>query len=98
MHHALEPFLWDNFNKTDGSHSVRYGHSNKHSMEFINRAALALPSPKICLNKTCQSQCQNSCYWEKERIPSETNFDEIYLNNHELMLKTNLQNVDQGLF
>ena len=98
MHHALELFLWDNFNKTDGSHSVRYGDSNKHSMEFINRAALALPPPKICLNKTCQSQCQNSCYWEKERIPSETNFDEIYLNNHELMLKTNLQNVDQGLF
>ena len=115
--------MWDNFNKTDDSHSVRYGDSNTHSIKFINRAALALPPPKclnvrervevvewkkmvpslpllscelsvsvkenpdrkkkkICLNKTCQSQCQNSCYWEKERIPSETNFDEIYLNNH----------------
>ena len=81
-------FLWDNFNKTHGSHSVIYGDSNTHSIEVINRAALALPPLKSCLNKTCQKQCENSCYWEKERIPNEINFDEIYLNNHETNVKS----------
>ena len=80
-------FLWDNFNKTHGSHSVIYGDSNTHSIEVINRAALALPPPKSCPNKTCQNRCEKSCYWEKERIPNEINFDEIYLNNHETNVK-----------
>ena len=80
-------FLWDNFNKTHGSHSVIYGDSNTHSIEVINRAALALPPPKSCPNKTSQNQSKNSCYLEKERIPDEINFDEIYLNNHETNVK-----------
>ena len=80
-------FLWDNFNKPHGWHSVIYGDSNTHSIEVINRAALALPPLKSCPNKTCQKKCENSCYWEKERIPNEINFDEIYLNNHETNVK-----------
>ena len=88
MHHALGLFFWDNFNKTHGSHSVIYGDSNTHSIEAINRAALALPPPKSCSNKTCQKQCENSRYWEKERIPNEINFDEIYLSNHETNVKS----------
>ena len=81
-------FLWDNFNKPHGWHSVIYGDSNTHSIEVINRAALALPPLKSCPNKTCQKKCENSCYWEKERIPNEINFDEIYLNNHETNVKS----------
>ena len=80
-------FFWDNFNKTQGSHSFIYGDSNAHSIEVISRAALALLPPKSCPNKTCQNQCENSCYWEKERISNEINFDEIDLNNHETILK-----------
>ena len=80
-------FFWDNFNKTHGSHSVIYGDSNTHSVKVINLGALALPSPESCPNKTCQNQCENSCYWEKERKPNETNFDEIYSNNHETNVK-----------
>ena len=80
-------FLWDNFNKTQGSHSFIYGDSNTHSIEVLSRAALALLPPKSCPNKTCQNQCENSCYWEKERISNEINFDEIDLNNHETILK-----------
>ena len=80
-------FLWDNFNKTHGLHCVIYGASNTHSVEVVNRAVLALHPPKICPKKTCQSQYENSCYREKERIPNEINFDEIYLNNHETNVK-----------
>ena len=91
-------FFWDNFNKTQGSHSFIYGDSNTHSIEVLSRAALALPPPKSCPNKTCQNQCENSCYWEKERISNEINFDEIDLNNHETILKKNLQYVNLGFF
>ena len=91
-------FFGDNFNKTQGSHSFIYGDSNTHSIEVLSRAALALPPPKSCPNKTCQNQCENSCYWEKERISNEINFDEIDLNNHETILKKNLQYVNLGFF
>ena len=91
-------FFGDNFNKTQGSHSFIYGDSNTHSIEVISRAALALLPPKSCPNKTCQNQCENSCYWEKERISNEINFDKIDLNNHETILKKNLQYVNLGFF
>ena len=91
-------FFWDNFNKTQGSHSFIYGDSNAHSIEVISRAALALLPPKSRPNKTCQNQCENSCYWEKERISNEINFDKIDLNNHEIILKKNLQYVNLGFF
>ena len=80
-------FLWDSFNEAHGSHSVIYGDSNTHSIEIINSAALALPPTKSFPNKTCQNQCEKSCYWEKGRIPNEINFDEIYLNNHDTNVK-----------
>ena len=81
-------FLWDNFNKTPGSHSVIYDDVNTHSVEVIRRATLALPPHKSCPNKTSQSQCKNSRYWENKRIPNEINFDEIYLKT----LETNVKN------
>ena len=80
--------MCDDFNKTHGSHSVIYLDSHTHSVEVIDRAAFALPRPKICLNKTCQNQCENSYYWQKERIPNEINFDELYLNNHAINVKS----------
>ena len=91
-------FLWDNFNKTHGSHSVIYGDSNTHSVEVINRAAFALPPPKNCPNKACQSQCENSCHWGKERMPNEINFDEIYLNKHETNVKTKFTEIRSKFF
>ena len=48
-------FLWDNFNKTHGSHSVIYGDSNTHSVEVISRAALALPPPKFAQIKPAKA-------------------------------------------
>ena len=72
---SFAPFSWtfllDNFNKTHGSHSVIYGEFNTHLVEVFNRAALALPPPENSPNKTCKNQCENSCYWEKERTPNE---------------------------
>ena len=64
-------FLLDNFNKTHGSHSVIYGEFNTPLVEVFNRAAFALPPPENSPNKTCKNQCENSCYWEKERTPNE---------------------------
>ena len=49
-------------------------------VEVINRAALALPSPKPCPNERCRAQCNDSCYWQKEKQPSKIDFNEIYLN------------------
>ena len=91
-------FLWDNFNKTHGLHCVIYGASNTHSVEVVNRAVLALHPPKICPKKTCQSQYENSCYREKERIPNEINFDEIYLNKHETNVKNKFTEIRSKFF
>ena len=91
-------FLWDNFNKTHGLHCVIYGASNTHSVEVVNRAVLALRPPKICPKKTCQSQYENSCYREKERIPNEINFGEIYLNKHETNVKSKFTEIRSSFF
>ena len=58
-------FLWDNFNKTHGSHSTLYGNTNTLSVEVINHAAFAFPPPKSCPHKVCQSKCENSVIGKK---------------------------------
>ena len=89
LHHALRLFCAMILIKLM-AHILLYivTHTHTHSVEVIDRAAFALPQPKICLNKTCQNQCENSYYWQKERIPNEINFDELYLNNHVINVKS----------
>ena len=68
------PYLWDNFSKTHRSNSVVYGDQHTTTVEVINRAALALPPPKPCID---------SCYWQKEKPPNKIDFNDIYLNQLE---------------
>ena len=87
LHHALRLFCAMILIKLM-AHILLYIVKHTHSFAVIDCAAFALPQPKICLNKTCQNQCQNSCYWQKERITNEINFDKLYLNNHAINVKS----------
>ena len=83
MSPATWVYLYDNFNKTYSTYSVVFGDTQTHTVELINRCALALPKPKPCPDERCTKSCVDSCLWNKDRNSELVAFIEIDVNENE---------------
>ena len=83
MSSAAWVYLYDNFNKTHSTYSVVLGDTQTHTVELINRCALALPKHKPCPDERCTKNCVDSCLWNNDRNPESVIFNEIDVNENE---------------
>ena len=81
--------MCDDFNKTHGSHSVIYRDSHTHTqLKSLTVQPLLYLSLKFAWIKPVKTSVKIRIIWQKERIPNEINFDELYLNNHVINVKS----------
>ena len=64
-------------------HFSGFRDTQTHTVELINRCALALPKPKPCPDERCTNNCIDSCLWNKDGNPESVTFNEIDVNENE---------------
>ena len=60
-----------------------FGDTQTHTVELINRCALALPELKLCSDERRTKICVDCCMWNKDRNSESVAFNEIDVNENE---------------